>query len=296
MNRHPSTPKGWAGRISAILQATLGDERFPVDVISVAKEYSQKVFPDEPIVLIRGEDLPGFEGSLFRMPQGKKGWAIFYNNGISSKGRINFTLAHEFGHYLIHRLKYPEGIQCSTQDVASGSSENNQIEHEADTFAANLLMPFDDFSTQIPAKSKVDFEMLSKCAERYGVSLIAATLQWLKYTEKRAVLVVSRDGFILWSSSSEPAFKSGVYFKTSQNVIEIPAASLPLSPDLLSNNRLSKIHPSGVWHSEEVEEMTILADRYDFVLSLLFLEDRSGYDLPDEEPIGESMECRFRIK
>lgn len=53
--------------------------------------------------------------------------------------------------------------------------------------AANLLMPLDDFRRQIGLKAKVNF-----CSERYRVSLIGAILRWLIYTERRAVLVVSR--------------------------------------------------------------------------------------------------------
>jgi hypothetical protein len=296
MNKHPATPKGWASRISTILKARDGEDRFPVNVIAIAQDYSRQIFPDEPIVAIRGENLPGFEGALFRMPAGKKGWAIFYNNNISSQGRINFTLAHEFGHYLIHRLDHPNGIQCNAQDSVKWDSEYNLREQEADTFAANLLMPFDDFRSQIPATSKVDFDMLSHCTDRYGVSLIAAILQWLQYTAKRAVLVVSRDGFILWSRSSEPALKTGRFFKTSQGVIEIPVTSLPLNTDLLQENRASVTHPSGVWFPEEVQEMTILADRYDFAISLLLLDDVPTFDLLDEEFETESFEQRLEVR
>lgn len=74
----------------------------------------------------------------------------------------------------------------------------------------------------------VDLEMLCACAERYRVSLIAAVLRWLSYTEKRAILVVSRDGFILWARSSEPAWRTGAFFKTSAGPIEVPATALPL--------------------------------------------------------------------
>src|SRR3546814_7564717 len=63
-------------------------------------------------------------------------------------------------------------------------------------------MPLDDFRRQIDAKVRVDLDIISHCADRYRVSLIAAVLRWLSYTQKRAVLVVSRDGFILWARSS----------------------------------------------------------------------------------------------
>jgi hypothetical protein len=56
-------------------------------------------------------------------------------------------------------------------------------------------MPLDDFRRQIAEGDRVDLDMISHCADRYRVSLIAAVLRWLQYTSRRAVLVVSRDGY-----------------------------------------------------------------------------------------------------
>lgn len=203
-----------------------------------------------------------------------RGWRrgdIFYNTAITSPGRINFTLAHEFGHYLLHRAAYPEGIRCSSQDVVRWDSEYGQIENQANRFAANFLMPLDDFRRQIPADEKIDLDRLSHCADRYRVSLIAAMLRWLSYTHRRAVLVVSRDSFILWSRASDAALKSGAYFRTSRGPIEIPAASLAAKQDLLVDARAGIQHPPGVWLAEETCEFTIFSEQYDFVVTLLLL-------------------------
>jgi hypothetical protein len=106
------SPERWAFEITHVLNAVLGKEHFPIDVTAIAREYTAQKFPSDPIVRVQGENLPGFEGALFKAPSGKKGWGIFYNNRMSSKGRINFTLAHELGHYLLHRLAYPDDRQC----------------------------------------------------------------------------------------------------------------------------------------------------------------------------------------
>ena len=48
--------------------------------------------------------------------------------------RRRFTAAHEFGHYLMHRKKYPEGLRC---DEAAVDGRNEvEIEREANEFAA----------------------------------------------------------------------------------------------------------------------------------------------------------------
>ena len=206
-------PQREANDITVVLRAASVD-RFPVDVRTVAAEISQAKYPEEPITVIKGADLPGFEGALSPARVGKKGWGIFYNNAMLSRGRMNFTLGHEFGHYLLHRRLYPAGFQCTTQDMADWESEYGQRENEANVFAATLLMPFDDFRAQVGSRRRPDFDELRHCADRYDVSLIAATLRWLQYTSRRAVLVVSRDGFILWARSSKRALRSGLFYKT----------------------------------------------------------------------------------
>src|SRR6516164_9230823 len=283
MTSAPS-PERWAIDISLLLNTVLGKDRFPVDVALVAKEYSAQRYPDDPVSLIVGRSLPGLDGALYRAPQGKKGWGIFYNGAIASQGRINFTLGHEFGHYLIHRLAYPEGIRCGEQDVVRWDSEYGQIEHQANVFSAGLLMPLDDFRRQIPESDKVDLDMISHCADRYRVSLIAAVLRWLQYTARRAVLVVSRDGFILWSRASPAALKTGAFFRTSGAPIAIPVDSLASRQDMIVDGRAGIELSAGVWFAEPVREMTIFAEQYDFAVTLLLLENEYRYAQLDREP------------
>ena len=270
-------PARWATEISKMLKIVLGPEHFPVDVIGIALQYTAQRFPGDAITLAQGADLPGFDGALFRAPAGKDGWGIVYNNVLSSAGRVNFTLAHELGHYLLHRMDHPNGIRCGEQDVVRWDSAYAQIEQQANVFAATLLMPLDDYRRQIDAGARVDLDMISHCAERYRVSLIAATLRWLSYTNRRAILVVSRDGFVLWSRASEAAAKSGAVFRTSNGPIEVPPQSLVSSQDQLIDGRVGIQHGPGVWFGELVREMTIFSEQYDFAITLLLLEDHDGY-------------------
>lgn len=281
------SPERWAIDLSLLLNAVKGTDRFPVDIAELALEYSKARFPDDPILRVAADDLPGFDGALMRARGVKPGWGIFYNNAIRSKGRINFTLAHEFGHYLLHRKAHPKGFYCSSNDVVRWESEYGQIEHQANVFAANILMPLDDYRRQIPHNQRVDLEMISACAERYRVSLIAATLRWLSYTTRRAILVCSRDGFILWAKPSDSALKSGIFFRTSKGPIEIPSQSHAATQDMLVDGRTGVAHPAGVWFREPVQEMTVFSEQYDFVVRLLTLEDRDAYE-PSDEPLEDS--------
>lgn len=276
-------PGRWAIDITKILNAVLGPNHFPIRVADVAQEIARNKFPTDPIAAIRGADLPGFEGALYPPPAGKKGWAILYNSAISSPGRINFTLAHEFGHYLLHRRANPKGIECGENEVVRWDSPYGQMENQANVFAANLLMPFDDYRRLISDRASVSMEDLSGAAERYGVSLMAAILRWMEYTRRRAILVLSRDGFILWARSNKQAFKSGAFIRT--KCLTVPVPSGALASDGIATIRKNNVrdHDGGVWIDEPVRELAAASEQFDFVISLLLLGSQPRFSIDEDE-------------
>lgn len=271
-----TAPMAEANRLSAMLNHVfkVDSERFPVNVEELARDYSKNCFPDSPITKIEGDDLPGFEGMLTPNPTRTK-WRIIYNNKQRSPGRIRFTLAHEFGHYLLHR-KRQEQFSCSELDMHDWDSQERAIESEADIFASFLLMPLDDFRRQV-AESPISFDLLSHCASRYGVSLTAAALKWIEIAPRRAVLVASRDDHLLWARPNRAAFRSGRYFPTRKRVIEVPQGSIAHSHSR-ADSIASRTASARLWFPAEPEdmqltEMTFNSDQYDYSLTLLLLPD-----------------------
>jgi Zn-dependent peptidase ImmA (M78 family) len=290
----PLSPELWAISLSHLLNAALGADHFPINVVEIAKEYSAQRFPNDPITCVAGDNLPSFDGALLPAPPGQKGWGIFYNKAVSSKGRINFTLAHEFGHYLLHREKFPNGLKCDSQDVTRWESEYRQIEHQANKFAANFLMPLDDFRRRIDSRYEVNIDQLSACADRYGVSFIAACMRWIEYTERRAVMVISKDGYILRARSSQRALKTGAYFRTSGTPIEVSARAVALHNDAV-RGRVCVEHASNVWLNEACSEIAVVSDQYEFTVSLLQLSNTVEYSRDEVEETRED-DLSDRIK
>ena len=282
--------KAWANRLTQILNKVPGIERFPVDVKALAQDYSRQCFSD-PITMVKGEKLDGFAGALFRSKGAKPMWSIVYNDSLSVPGRINFVLAHEFGHYLRHRHELHEFF-CSQRDVTQWDREDAAREGDANQFASYLLMPIDDFRNQVSGQ-KLDLDLLSHCADRYGVSLTAATLKWLEFTEQRALLVAAREGYILWAKPSEPALKSGAYIRSKGLVVPVPGGSVAGGAFGASDLRAPVSLPAGVWFpNEPVTETTIVSDRFDMTLSLLMLENTQSASEINEE-IDEDVVDRF---
>lgn len=282
----PTAPEGWAIHLSRLLnavQATHGGDRFPINIAAIAYDYSRQVFPDAPITRVDGMNLSKrFEGAL--VPNDNGEWGIFYNENIRSTGRRNFTLAHELGHYLLHRERGT--IQCEPRQMLDWKSEYGQIEAQANTFASFLLMPLDDFRTQIKGQ-KPTMELMRHLKNRYQVSLSAAILKWLDITEKRAMIVIGKEGFIDWARSSGPLLKSGVFYRARQEVTELPSASLAARRDVLIDNVAGVIHPKGVWpNNEDVQEMMVLSRDGEITTSLLIYPDDAPnrFIEADEEP------------
>lgn len=287
-----------AGRITLMLDTVLGADRFdraPVDIESLALEYSANVAPDGRIHEVVERDIPGCVGALVCSETQPRQWAILYNQG-QSDGRRAFTIGHEFGHYVLHRQaietddSYDLAIYCDEEAITQRNGQG--IEQEADAFAAALLMPFHDFRAQLPAKAQPDFEKLGALAKRYGVSLTAAILRWLEYTETRAMLVVSNEGFAHWAKPSKAALRSGRYIRTKNKVFELPSLATAVTRDYSQEAKSRIPQGAGVWFPEPVIEMCLRSDRYDQELTLLHFEGRGPWE--HEEQAFEDSFDRFR--
>ncbi|MBN9304809.1 MAG: hypothetical protein BGO82_11120 [Devosia sp. 67-54] len=268
----PTTCDGWATRVSAFVKAATELQnlpRFPIRIGPVAQEYARNIFPKEPITLVQGARFDGkFEGALIPSPQKAGEWGIFYNAGITSRGRINFSLAHEFGHYLLHRHLSGDPIYCSRSDMWEWDSEYGRMETEANRFASMILMPPDDFRVQTAEFRRPSISQFEQLRDRYEVSITAAILKWLDMTPRRAMLVVSNNGFIDWSRSSPALFKSGVFFRAKQVTTPLPEQALA---NLGASAGVTEImHPAGVWNLREPVFESVMFDEYhDLALSLL---------------------------
>lgn len=281
------SPMKVANDLSVVLRAVLGEDRFPIDVEALAREYS-KNFPD-PITKIVGDSLGNFEGML-RPSRKKPCWHIIYNNDTDYRGRERFTLAHEFGHYLLHRRPLDVGNTVSGLDEAEADRRSfscnpmernhwkrdlEQIEEEADTFASYLLMPMDDYRRQV-AGQDMGLDLLRHITTRYGVSLTAAVRKWITFTERRTAMVIARDGFALWGRASDAAVRTGIFVPSGMPIPEHSIAALGPGAQQGETARPVAL-PEGIWTfkrgSEPVRELTIFSQRLGQSLTILLFED-----------------------
>lgn len=265
MPTEPQSPSAYGIQLAKLW--TLAGKTLPINVKEFALEFSSSK-PD-PITKVKGHSVSGIDGMLIQRSE-KQCWYILYQENIESPGRINFTLAHEFGHYLLHR-KRQEEFRCDQRKFLTyGDVSTLKMEAEANKFASYLLMPIDDFRNQVGPEI-ISLDLLSHCADRYQVSFTAVALKWLEFTGEAAMVVIARDGFVCWSYTSQSARKLKVYLS--------PGSTLPETRggrSLLFSDTQNKGHEvsSGVWHPKlNAVESVILSDRFDLSIFLVQFPD-----------------------
>jgi hypothetical protein len=272
----PTTPVTWGIQLAKLW--LLSGQGFPVDVRTLALEVTKQKFA-EPVGIIKPHGIDGIDGMLSKRKK-HKDWCISYDEKVVVPGRINFTLAHELGHYLVHRT-LRDTFQCGQKELMDYDSlESRRLEAQANTFASYLLMPRNDFDVQIRGQ-EISFELFGHCAERYQTSLTATILKWLEFTEETAMLVVAdHDEFICWSFCSHSARRVGIYKAPGEIV---PASALEYLKMNPCSSRSSRRASAGTWHStEEAIESVIVSDQFAQLIFLIRFPFASSPNHEDE--------------
>ena len=295
-NSGRKSPRKAANDLTVLLRTVLGEDRFPVGVEALALEISRNY--EDPITAVKGVDIDGFEGML-RARRKKPGWQILYNTQPRYRGRERFTLAHEFGHYLLHRrpltaAHYRNGelsddfdFECLPLQSNDWKEAEREREEEADTFASFLLMPIDDYRSQV-GDQEITRDLLGHITDRYGVSLLAATRKWIEFTDTRSAMVVARDGFALWGRASTSALDGGVFIRSGMPIPDGSVMAMGSASQHANSARPVSL-PDGVWTfsrgSEPVRELAFFSDRLGISVSLLQFDGcGGGANIEEEEP------------
>ena len=121
-------------------------------------------------VEIEYETLTGCEATLV----GLGDYAIATIKPSTVRGRERFSIAHELGHWSLHRGK---SFRCRMDDPDENLSSNKVHEKEADAFAAHLLMPAPLFQPAVKALGNPGFRELDGLAQTFDTSLLATCIR-----------------------------------------------------------------------------------------------------------------------
>lgn len=114
-------------------------------------------------------------------------------------GRTRFSVAHELGHFTLHRQN-SSFFLCTQQDLYRGWNET--VEREANEFAAELLLP--SFLVKAEIKREVpSFEMAKGLASQFSTSLMPAVFKYIENTPHGAAAVLYSRNKVMYVSKSK---------------------------------------------------------------------------------------------
>lgn len=138
--------------------------------ITSAKDIDIEAIAFDQGIEVEYEALSGCEATLV----GFDNAAIATISPSGSRGRERFSVAHETGHWLLHRGR---SFQCRVADFVENYASDRQAEKEADEFASHLLMPTDIFLPAIRALNIPSLPKLQGIANEFEVSLQAVSIR-----------------------------------------------------------------------------------------------------------------------
>jgi len=136
------------------------------------------------------------QGNLTR--QGKFG-IININSKIKNKNKKRFVLAHELGHWIMHKDQMT--FACTELDFNLQVNNPKKVEFEANTFAGELLMPSNLLKKDCEQK-EFNFELLNSLSLKYNISLTAISIKMISLNISPIFLIFSSNGEIQWSKKS----------------------------------------------------------------------------------------------
>lgn len=124
-----------AAKVATILEENYFDTP-PVDIYKLLENYG---------VIVHKRDFPLKHANISGFvifADDDKNTPVFVINKEDSEDRKKFTLAHEFGHWILHKKQLQDEPALSILYKSPiGSETTDQIEIEANQFAAELLVP-----------------------------------------------------------------------------------------------------------------------------------------------------------
>lgn len=169
--------------------------KLPIDPKLIAIKANIKVEPNT-------DSEEGVSGMLLRAGEN---YCIIYATYLGNQGFENFSIAHELGHYFLEG--HPEQIfqYGDIHKSIANFISDNEIERQADTFAASLLMPENLFKDHMTEYEK-GMTCIGAMSKLCNTSLTATAIRYAELTEDKVVVIVSTNGIIDYCRISNAVF------------------------------------------------------------------------------------------
>lgn len=143
-------------------------------------------------------------------------WVILCNvdrGNSPGSTRERFTIAHELGHYHIpeHRRALLAGCRSHGSYAGAFDGADSIEEFEADTFAANLLMPVERFVPKLTGTKQTPLVSVRALRKEFDTSWESTAIQAMRHDPRIITIAKWTNEEFQWHRISELAFKEGGY-------------------------------------------------------------------------------------
>jgi Zn-dependent peptidase ImmA (M78 family) len=230
---------------------------------------------------LKKEDLgKGESGYTITKPNGKH---IIIVNELETEERQRFTICHEVAHIVLN-------LPSNHQEVPSWSyAKRHPNEIACDTFAAELLMPYQQWLSAVP-KEEPSLELIEYMASEFRTSFPAAASRFASLSDLPCAFVTMERGAVRYATRSALLRRAGAWI-SSRSSIPLGSVSHRLRTLGVSATDIGEV-AQDIWfeNREKGYDLWELARHYqrtDITTALLWFND---------EDISEIEFTRFGVR
>lgn len=247
-----------------------------------------RIVAEKKQITVASKPLTGCSGCLVR--QGDT-FGILYSSNLPNEGMVNFTIAHELGHYFLDghaEALFPDGDGIHQSSGPFRSSDPR--EREADHFAVGLLMP-ESLFVKAGRTAGDGLDAIEALAAACGTSITATAIRFANLADGPVAMVVATEKRIDFCFMSE-SLRSlrGLEWPKKGNAVPggTVTAKLAAKPeDVESARRLSGSCSFADWIEGAPDcnctEEVVGLGRFGQTLTVIWSED----ELDEEEESGD---------
>ena len=167
-----------------------GDNSVPVDVERLAAAAKAKIKVAYDLSEDESGQMTSFRNKL-----------VIIVNGNHKEERQRFTVLHEIAHIVLELPSRHHGVTLKTGMLLS-YGQRPEEEVLCDVFAAECLLPYDLFASQV-ADTDISLDAVKSFAKQYKASLTATGSRFALNANAPCAFVISEDGRIRYVSRSK---------------------------------------------------------------------------------------------
>lgn len=121
---------------------------------------------------------------------------ISISSELVNLNQRRFALAHELGHYIMHRGEGNKFFSDNEADFVKYHQKGDQ-EVEANEFAAELLMPRKQF-VSFTSNSEFNTELIIKTANYFESSITSTSIKYADFGHEPIAMIYTKNGLVKW--------------------------------------------------------------------------------------------------